>query len=244
MLEIIKTKPQFNTDKTVLFLHGWGGDKNSFLFAQKSMKDDFNTINLSFNGFGKTPAPKRPWCVFDYAVEIYLMLKKENIKKLSIVAHSFGGRVAILLSSVFNIEIEELILVSSAGLKPRRNILYYFRIYLYKACKGLATKKLLPKKALKIFGSSDYKALNGIMRQTFIKVVNGHLDNFVPKIRAKKALVVWGKKDKSTKFCDAKVLQKTISNSKLLVYKNAGHFSYAEYAVDFCNNVILFINSD
>lgn len=232
---------QFNNNKkTVLFLHGWGGSTNSFLFFQKQLDQEYNTINLDFYGFGKSKMPEKPMDTYDYALSVYELLVSLNVKKLSIVAHSFGGRIAILLSTIFDLEVESLVLVNSAGLKPKRPIKYYIMVYGYKFCKWLVKKNILPQKVLKKFGSSDYKQLTPVMKQSFIFIVNQHLNCYLKKIKAK-TLIVWGKRDKTTPLYMAKTFNKNILNSELVIYKDAGHFSYLDNAGSFLSTLKIFL---
>lgn len=229
-----------NNVKTVLFLHGWGGSINSFLFVQKKLSDKVNTINLDFFGFGSSDQPSHIYDTYLYALSVYELLVSNNIKTVSIVAHSFGGRVAILLCSLFDIKVEKLVLVSSAGLKPKRGMGYYTKVYVYKSIKWLVKKGWLNKKMLEHFGSLDYKQLSPIMKQTFIKIVNQNLKCYLKFIEAK-TLIVWGQNDKTTPLYMAKVLHKNIKQNELLVYKNCGHFCYLENINNFCDKVLEFV---
>lgn len=232
-----------NKNKTVLFLHGWGGSTNSFLYVQKQLSTNYNTINVDFLGFGKSSQPDVAYDTFLYALSIYELLVKLNVNQVSIVAHSFGGRVAILLASVFNIKVENLILISSAGIKPKRRFMYHVKVKAYKFFKFLVKKKLLKPDILKFFGSKDYKQLNVIMKQTFINVVNQDLKVFLPYIKSN-TLIVWGSKDKVTPLHFAKVFHKNILHSRLLVYKKASHFCYLENLLEFCCTVKLFLENN
>lgn len=169
---------------------------------------------------------------YEYAMEIYLFLKKKNITKLSVVAHSFGGRVAIILASVFDLEIEKLILVSSAGLKPKRNLKYKWNVFRYKIIKFLARKNLINEEKLSKYGSDEYKKLNGLQKSSYVKIVNQDLKYLLKYIKTK-CLIVWGEKDKTTPLSMAKKLQKNITDSKLYLYKNSGHFCYLENFLNF-----------
>lgn len=232
-----------NENKTVLFLHGWGGSTNSFLYVQKQLSANYNTINVDLLGFGKSSQPSIPYDTFLYALSIYELLVKLKVTTVSIVAHSFGGRVAILLSSVFNIKVENLILINSAGIIPKRTLMYYVKIKLYKIFKFLVKKKILKPNVLKHFGSKDYKQLNVIMKQTFINVVNQDLQQFLPYIKSN-TLIVWGAKDKVTPMRFANIFNKNILHSRLIVYKNASHFCYLEHLLEFCCTVKLFLENN
>lgn len=211
--------------KHLLFLHGWGGSINSFKNLINEFSKDFTVTCVDFYGFGKSPDPPYPYGVSDYVEGIIALLNELNINKTHIIAHSFGGRVAIKLAALYPELVDRLILVDSAGIKPRRSIKYYYRVFRYKLAKKL-------KRDTQKYGSKDYKALNDVMRATFVKVVNENLLMFSKHIKVK-TLIVWGEKDKETPLYMAKKLEKNIKNSRLVVLKGAGHFSYVDKYAQF-----------
>ncbi len=227
-----RVKRNSDNNNFVLLLHGWGGSTSSFqgledyLFSQ-----GFSTINLDFPGFGSSNIPSRDFTLEDYVIIIKELLNYENIAKTSIVCHSFGGRVALILSSTTNL-VDKMILVDSAGLKPRFNLLMCLKIKIFKF-KRFLNNRLHFKFNLDKYGSEDYKALPSEMKQTFNNIVRTDLTKNLDNITTP-CLVVWGDKDTSTPLYMAKKLHKKIKNSRLKIYKNSGHFSYLENFGDFC----------
>lgn len=217
----------------IVFLHGWGGCIDSF-FWTKSYFEDFSLVYLDFYGFGNSPEPDKPLYVSDYAVELKNILNKFEIQSLTIVGHSFGGRVAIKFAFLYqhNYKDLKLFLIDSAGIKPQRSPLYYLKVYNYKRLKNKAKKSPRLKQRLKNFGSDDYKKLSDIMKKTFINIVNEDLAVDAKFITAS-TIIMWGKKDTETKLYMAKKLHKLINNSKLFIFKNAGHFSYIDQRQEF-----------
>lgn len=124
--------------------------------------------------------------------------------------------------SLIDDRLDKLILTGSAGLKPKRGIGYYIKVYLYKLL-----KKILPKKLLKGFGSKEYRSLSGVMKESYLKIVNTHQDGEVSKIK-NQTYLIYGSKDKSTPLYIAKKLNKLIKNSKLTVIDGAGHFAFID----------------
>lgn len=155
------------------------------------------------------------------------------MKDVTLVCHSFGGRVGIKLASKYGYYIKKLILVDSAGIRPRRGIKYYCKTIIHQFCKRFKIKH----KA----GSKDYRSLHGAMRKTFINVINEDLTDELYKIKAK-TLIIWGNKDKETPIYMAKRLNKKIKNSKLIVFNGCGHFAYVECNARFCIVVESFLS--
>lgn len=226
--------------EVVVFLHGWGGSSASFKTVAQKLSE-FRIINIDFPGFGESSTcPNMD--IYEYAESIYLLLSELDIKRCSIVAHSFGGRVAVILSALYDIEITHLVLTGSAGLKPRKSFLTWLKVKKYKAMKWLVKKHLLKVSKLAKYGSEDYKSLSPEMKNIFVKVVNQHLDFLVPLIK-NPVLLVWGEQDKSTPYNMAKRFTKLLPNSGLVTYSQSGHFAYLENINNFCEAVNYFINN-
>lgn len=218
-----------SSKKFIVFLHGWGADLNSFFWVDEYFNDRFSMMYVDFPGFGKSDEPETDYYVSDYVKELKNLLNEFDIEELVLVGHSFGGRVAIKFTFLFQDDYQnlKLCLIDSAGILPRRTIKYYYRVWKYKRCKQKTLKNLKFKEKLNKFGSEDYKKLSSRMKKVFVNVVNEDLSCCAKKINVK-TILIWGKNDNETKLYMAKKLHKFIKNSELYVFKNAGHFSFLD----------------
>lgn len=221
----------------IILLHGWGCDLYIFEKIQNELEKKFEVYSLDFPGFGESEAPKEVWGVEEYTQFLEKFVEKENIKSPILVGHSFGGRVSILFSS--RNETQKMILVDSAGVKPKRHLKYYFKVYTYKSLKTIVNLLFDKQKANSILekyrkqkGSSDYQNAQGIMREILVKVVNEDLKHVMPKIKTS-TLLIWGENDTATPVSDAKIIEKLIPDAGLVVLKNCGHYSFLEKFNDF-----------
>lgn len=215
--------------KFIFFLHGWGGDKNSFAILKNHIAQiNRNMVFVSFPGFGNSEEPEFAFSLDDYVSRLVdLIVKMAKGKSVDIVCHSFGGRVAILLASKYPFLVNKIMMVDGAGLKPKRGLKYYFKVLKYKILKKKVADGKVDKSVLKKYGSSDYKKLSPVMKQTFINVVNRDLKNEAKQINMQ-ILLFWGEKDTETPLFMAKKYNKFLKNSTLIVSKNSGHFSYLD----------------
>lgn len=216
----------------LVFLHGWGGEIDSFKFICKFLNCDYKALFVDFPPFGKSTQMNTPWTIFDYAEAVLQIMRLENIERPIIVGHSFGGRVACVLTC--GGYAKKLVLVDSAGLKPKRSVWYYI-----KKAKNNIKRKLGCKK---IVGSKDYNALSPIMKKTFVNIVNTFLEKYVINISVP-TLLFWGKKDKETPFYMAKRFKKLIAGSELVVVKQGGHFSYLDDLNTFVRTLNVFVQN-
>lgn len=219
--------------KTLLFLHGWGTSGDSFEPILSGLRSSFEIITLDFPGFGKSDEPKRPYNLSDYTKMTLAFMKEENLKDPVLIGHSFGGRVSIKIAS--EQPVSNIVLMNSAGIKPKRSGAYYFKVYGYKAFKWLAKLPLFSwvlKEPLmayaEIYSSDDYKRATPIMKQVLSKVVNEDLTHLLPKIKAS-TLLLWGDLDTSTPVEDAKLMADLIPDAGMVVFDGTGHFTYLEH---------------
>ncbi len=210
---------QFGQGWDVIFLHGWGGSTASFKGIALKLANKCRCTLVDFYGFGETSHPAHPLTLKDYAQSIKDIIRHYNMEDVVLVGHSFGGRVAIMLAAECP-RISGLVLVDSAGIKPRRKPSYYIKVYSYKILKALGIRKL---KA----GSEDYRKLNPAMRGTFINVVNQDLTREADMITSP-TLIVWGEKDMETPLYMARKLEAHIVNCRLNILEGAGHYSYLD----------------
>lgn len=222
-----------DSKKIIIFLHGWGANKESFLWT-KDYFLNYSLVYVDFYGFGESVEPDYPFSVFDYTQSLKSLIDSFDVEELILVGHSFGGRVAIKYSFLYQNDYEKfkLCLVDSAGLKPRRNLMYYFKILKFKIIKKIAKRFKNYEKIISKYGSNDYKCLSLIMKETFKKVVNEDL-SYDAKFITKQTIIIWGKNDKETKLYMAKKLNKLIIPSKLFILEDAGHFSFLDKREEF-----------
>ncbi len=211
---------------TVVLLHGWGGNYQSFLSIYSAF-EGFNILSLDFCGFGQSDKPTADFTIFSYAEIIASLLKHLNLTNAILVGHSFGGRVALILSETNRDVVKRLILIDSAGIKPRLSAKKTFKVFRYKVNKKLVAYNLRNAKCLEKYGSVDYKILSADEKRVFSSVVRQDLSHFAKKA-VQETLIIWGEQDKDTPLYMAKKLHKYIKSSKLFVIKSAGHFSYLD----------------
>ena len=228
-----------NKTKALLFLHGFGGTIESFSALEQALQPYYHTINLSLPGFFCNGEVPNNFTIYDYAKLIFNFLNELNIKKVCIISHSFGGRIAIILASMYSEMVEKLVLIDSAGIKPRFSIFTYIKIKYFKLLKLLINFKIIKKNFLNKFCSSDYKNLSNNEKQVFNNIIKEDLSYLLKNIKIP-TLIIWGKRDKSTPYYMAKKLKKSINYSRLILYKKAGHFCYLEEAKSIERNIHLF----
>lgn len=227
--------------KPLVMLHGWGAGAKVMMPLAKQLGDIRFCCLPDFPGFGASPEPAQPWSVGDYAdLTEQFILQTFPGQNTDLLVHSYGARVALKLLAREQIsqKINKVIVTGGAGLKPRRKSEYYLKRYTAKALKlpfylfpgssRVRALDTLRNTALwKKLGSSDYQALSGVMRETFVKSVTEYLDGLLPHI-GHEILLIWGRNDTATPIDQAERMEKGLQNGTLVVIENAGHYAFLD----------------
>ena len=217
----------------IVLLHGWGTKIESlspvYSFLQKMRK----VIALDFPGFGQTDFPPMAWGVGDYTDWLVSLLKSLEIESADFLGHSFGGRVGIKLAATRPKVVNKLVLVDSAGVRQfemnwRNKMLELIarigKPVLYSLPKQLGSR--LRWRLYSSIGSTDYLTA-GRLKATYQKIINEDLEPILCNISSP-TLLLWGENDQSTPLNDGVLMSKNISNSELVIIKNAGHYPFVD----------------
>ena len=235
--------------RVIILLHGWGCSHATLASVERTaLQAGYRVINVDFPGFGASQEPSEVW-----GIEKYTLLMEEFVKALAIerpvlLGHSFGGRVAILYASR-HADVEAIVLVDAAGIKPRRTLKYYLKVYTFKAKKRLmylvygreGAERRLDKLRAKA-GSSDYASASPMMRRILSRVVNEDLTDRLPLIKAP-ALLIWGENDTATPIADARKMERLIPGAGLVSFPGCGHYSFLDNPGQFAAVLRSFLDS-
>jgi pimeloyl-ACP methyl ester carboxylesterase len=230
----------------VLVLHGWGASIETVFPIVAGLERVGTVYALDLPGFGQSAPPPQPWGVEEYQAFVASFMDVLGIERASIVGHSNGGRIAIGIASTEPRRVTKLVLVNSAGIRPKRTLRWYRRVAMAKLGKyaarllggpGERLRALLIRRA----GSTDYLAA-GAMRPTLVRLVNSDLREHLPRI-AVPTLLIWGADDTDTPLSAARLMEKLIPDAGLVVFEGAGHYSYLDQSSRFATVVSHFLGS-
>ena len=223
-------------ESAVVYLHGWGCDGSIFAPIVKRLPN-FKNYLVDFAGFGKSPPPAESgYAVADYAEELREFLSQQGLTRVTLVGHSFGCRVAMVLAATHPQLVERMLFVAPAGLR-RFSFKRWLRVARYKLQKFFAKLRLAPPP--KNRGSEDYRNCSPIMQATFVKVVNEDLSRYAKRVRCP-VLIVNGKSDKATPLAHAKRLRRMIADCQL-VEIDGDHYAFFCAPEAFANTVKIFV---
>jgi pimeloyl-ACP methyl ester carboxylesterase len=206
----------------VLGLHGWGRDHRDLL----AVLDGFDAITVDLPGFGSSPPPPVAWGAMEYAMAIRPLLTEEFERGAIVLGHSFGGRVAVNLAVSTPQSIRALVLtgvplVRRKNLRARTSAAYRLLRALHK--KGLVSEQRM-ERARQRYGSKEYREATGVMRTSFVRLVN---ESYEAQLQALTCPVelVWAEGDAVVPLSVAREAQPLIRNVNLSICSGGDHFS-------------------
>lgn len=227
----------------VILLHGWLATLETMRPIANNLSRNFKVYLVDIVGFGKSDLPEHPLKTDDFGDFLSEFVKKLKIKNPILIGHSNGGKTIINAVGRGLVSAKKIVLIDSTGIKPKRNISYYFKVGFFKIGKFILnllpnTKKIneIKEKLRNKVGSSDYRASANVLKETMKIILNEDQSKYLTKISVP-TLLIWGSLDTATPISDAKKMEKLIPDCGLVVYPGASHFSYLEN-IDNCNIVL------
>jgi pimeloyl-ACP methyl ester carboxylesterase len=233
----------------VVLLHGWGTSSQSLDGVAACLLPGHRVVAVDLPGFGWSHAPSEAWGTAHYADHVRRLLSELGIASGVFVGHSFGGRIAIHLAAHHPSLVSRLVLVASAGVRPKRGVRYHVRVLTTKGLRRLLTlpglervgTRLLSRWQAKV-GSRDYRAA-GRLRPTLVKVVNEDLTPILASVQAP-TLLLWGDRDDEVRRVAVDAMATTIPHARLVVFPGAGHFPFQDAPEEFCRHLTAFLRGE
>lgn len=216
----------------IVIMHGWGCSMDTVKSVEDLFRGKMRTVNVDLPGHGQSSEPPEVWGIEQYTKAIEQLIRELGVKRPSLAGHSFGGRISILLSS--RNDVDKVLLIDAAGVRPKRGFNYYRKVYTFKAMKHIVTLFLGKKKGGEAVermrgrkGSADYRNSTPRMRAIMSRCVNEDLTSVMPDIKAP-TLLVWGENDTATPLSDAETMKRLIPDAGLVAFPGCGHYSFLD----------------
>lgn len=209
--------------KDIIFLHGWGSNKDIMKSSFSRYLKDFRHIYIDLPGFGKS-SNEYVLTTNDYVNITSEFLKLLHSSKEFIVGHSYGGKVATLLNP------QNLILLSSAGILEEKPFDVKLKIFFAKVLNFLGLKNIT-----KRFRSKDVDKMSENMYATFKNVVNEDFSSYFSDF-SNKAYIFWGKDDKATSLESGQKIANLIKKSTFEAFEG-DHYFFIKKAKNICERI-------
>jgi len=226
----------------VVFIHGFGGDLNNWLFNQEALAETHTTYAIDLPGHGGSSKDVGAGGVGAMTSALVAWMTAMKIDSAHLVGHSMGGAVALLLASTQTAKVASATLICPAGLGPEISMEYINGFIEMSRGKKLEPilQMLVANPALvtrdMIEDVLKFKRIDGVdaalkkMRDTMFPggeqaaILRDAFDNVKAPLQ-----VIVGAQDRVLPAAHAKSLP---GNVKVQVFDNAGHMPHMEAASD------------
>ena len=211
----------------VVWLHGWQRSSADFsAVALAAAREGVSSLSLDLPGFGASPLPSEAGGAALYARLLVPVLAEVSEAPLVLVGHSFGGRVATVLAADHPELVRGLVLtgvplvrLTSTSTSPLG----------YRLIRALHRRSMVSEARMEAarqkYGSRDYRACTGRLREILVQSVNESYEGEVAKVAAPVTLL-WGGGDREVPVAVAERARALMVNSptvELEVLAGVGH---------------------
>lgn len=213
----------------VVLLHGWARRGRDFAAVQELLvRAGVSSLALDLPGFGSSPPPSVAGGARLYASLVAPVLA-DLARPVVLVGHSFGGRVATVLAADHRELVSGLILSGTPLLRSPvavRSPLAYRVIRWLHGRGWLADERL--EAARHRYGSSDYRAAEGIIRDVLVATVAEGYEDELARLEVP-VVLLWGELDTVVPVAIAKRANEILrppdlDARRLRVLPDVGHF--------------------
>ncbi len=212
-------------EDVIVFLHGWGSNKDIMKQAFGNYLPNFKHIYIDMPGFGKSNN-EMVLTTIDYAniVREFILNLDINISEITVIGHSFGGKVATLLKP------KKLVLLSTAGILEQKPYGVLLKIRIVKIFNKFGLGKVS-----KLLRSKDVNMMSEVMYEIFKNVVDEDFSKEFAKYKGE-TFIYWGDNDTKTSLHSGKIVHLLIKNSTFKSYDGTHEFFF-KYAKDIANGI-------
>ena len=226
----------------VIFIHGFGGDLNSWLFNQPVISETRATHALDLPGHGQSSASHGKGSARALSEAVIALMDAEGIPRAHFVGHSMGGAIALLLAVGHPARVASVTGIAPGGLgtELNRSFIDGFIAADRRPAMGEALGLLFAKpdtvSRLMVDEALRYKrqdgagdALKAIAAANF--TAGGQksgLRELLPAIKVP-VQIIWGREDRIIPVTQATGLPATVA---VTVIDSAGHMPHMEKAAD------------
>lgn len=227
-------------DEAVLFLHGFGGDLDNWLFNLDPLADTYTVVALDLPGHGQTSPRLAGTTLADMAGFVTRFLDAVDIERAHLVGHSMGGGIAAQLALDAPQRVLSVALVSPVGFGDTINNGYTEGFVNAQSRRDLkpviellfANPELVSRQMLDDL--LRYKRLDGVPEALTALGASLFADGRQreqPGLRlgdtGKRTLVIWGGQDRIIPVAHA---ENAPAGATVMVFDDAGHMSQLEKA--------------
>lgn len=98
---------------TLLLIHGWAGDQGFWSEQIEPLGQRFGVVTMDLGGHGRSGTERENWTVQSLARDIVSVVRRLDLQRVVLVAHSMGATVALLAVPELTPRVEGIVAVDA-----------------------------------------------------------------------------------------------------------------------------------
>jgi pimeloyl-ACP methyl ester carboxylesterase len=232
----------------VILLHGLGGTLYTWRHLVEPLSSNYHLILFDLKGAGQSPKPyDDKYSMFDQAELIYQFILQKDLGNLTLIGHSFGGSVAMLvalkLAKQAPQRLSRLIVIDTVSypqklpfvvrmlrmplLGPLGLYLIPDRIKVHRMLKTIYfdDDKIAPEDVEAYAAPLGLPGAKYALRKTAKQIIPDNIDELIGRYSeiTVPTLIIWGREDEIIPLENGIRLHRAIRNSQLVIIDRCGH---------------------
>jgi len=242
-ISVLESQVRGEDRPALVLVHGFGSCKEAWLRMSKHLKNDFHIIAVDLPGHGdSTKQMDKGYSLADQAAYLQAIIKKMDVERPHIAGNSMGASIIALYASLYPEEVASITLFNPAGVSVYGS---EFTQHLASGENPLIIKSVddyrrvmdftMEKKIFLLWPMTDVLASKAIadreLREKIFKdsrlkdlLLNENV-GFKEVLRSihAPALIIWGRHDRLVDVKNARLFDKLIPDSRLVILEDVGH---------------------
>jgi len=262
---------EYGKGDPIILIHGIGGKKETWIAQITELSNHFRTITFDIRGVGKSDRPNIPYTMEMLADDISGLMDYLKIDKTHIIGRSLGGMIAQYFSLKYPEKVKKLVLMTTNPRVPDEQAAEFIKKGRLKEIKELKKdpNKAFWEKSRLLFHKNFRKKMKENPERKFYGIFSAQdlieestknpsrpqdIENLSHTLRShdildqihninQETLLISGSHDRLTPKISMMEIHKRISNSRIEIIRNSGHFLHLSHALEVNRILIEFLNN-
>ena len=242
---------------TVLLVHGFAADKNSWLWFARPLTERYRVIVVDLPGFGESSSPHGSYDVGTQAERLASFIDALALRRVHLLGHSMGGHIAALYAARYPERLASLALMANAGVQAPQPSGFMQRLQRNESNPLLVENpqqysELMnwlfvapPQLPQSVHG---YLAARAVERHAHYQRIFSHLQQRylplepeLPRIQAP-TLLLWGDSDRILDRSSIDVMRPLLHDARAVILKDCGHAPMLERPEQSAGHYLAFLD--
>jgi pimeloyl-ACP methyl ester carboxylesterase len=232
-------------NKTLVFIHGSGGDHTIWIHQYTQLKKYFNIAALDLPGHGRSEGAGEQ-DVAVYVEWVRQILEVLAIEKPVLIGHSLGAAISLSYALAYGDKLAGIVPVGGGATMPVNQAILDGLKTDPAAVIAMTAKFSIAKSNRDRLSNILVKSMSSVnpdvLYGDFLSCHKLDVTAAISRIRVP-ALLICGDEDKMTPPAMSRYLEENIPGAQLALIKNAGHFTMLENVEEFNRTLKAFVES-